>query len=133
MSLTSLEDGSKWTTNSLLQSNFEVLPAALLNHFQIYILHIFLLEEVLLPQYLPIKLWPSQNINLDHCLSTDTDQKILILHLGPYARRQNDSLLYMTGEEKEKDRQKETEEEGKRERENDSKGNVKSEDERKSK
>jgi len=41
MSLTSLRDGSKWTTNSLLQSNSEVLPAALLNHFQI---HIFLLQ-----------------------------------------------------------------------------------------
>lgn len=116
MSLTSLGDGSKWTTNSLLQSNSKVQPAALLNHFQIYILHIFLLEEVLLPQYLPIKLWPLQNINLDHSLSTDTDQKIMILHLGPYAPRQNDSLLYMTDEEKKKiDRKKQRRRERERE------------------
>lgn len=50
-----------------------------------------------------------------------------------YARRQNDSLLNMTKSRErisEKDRLNETEEEGKRKRENDSKGDMRSEDER---
>lgn len=121
MSLTSLGHRNKWTTNSLLQPNSEVLPDALLNHFQIYISLILQLREdkmsftstVLAYNVLAITKHQFRSLSLKWHRSENYDIAFRSLRL----KAKWFIAKYDRERTSEKDRLNETEEEGKRKRE----------------